>query len=167
MANEVLVSNGLAREVGLESWVCSFTKPKLPGEKPDAMMIQYVCNRAILGIIVCSTLRRGEPLQLLYCSTPCHHLETTHHPLLICLPLHVSHSPHGFFILQPSLQFPTDHQQCLRRIQETHEERSTCTSPRHRAPILQLSQCHSLRPSPASSRARSVPKKRRPVDPMA
>jgi hypothetical protein len=92
-----------------------------------------------------------------------YHLQTPNRPLLyqqsIYPPLHVSHPPYGFLVLQPSLQLPADHHQRFGRIQEAHEERPTCTSPHHRAPILQFSQYHSRRPSAATPRARSVPKK--------
>ena len=39
-------------------------------------------------------------------------------------PHHVSCSPYGFLVLQPTLQLPIDHQQRFGRIQEAHKERN-------------------------------------------
>jgi hypothetical protein len=133
MVNEVLISTGLR-----ERWRCSFTKTKL----------RHLMRSTKRSWEFSTALHAdGEPCVL----SPWNDISSS---LIICSPLHVSLSPYGFFILQPSLQPPTDHQQCLGRIQETHKERPTCTSPRYRAPILQHSQCHSFCPSAASSGVR-------------
>ena len=82
-------------------------------------------------------------------------------------PLHVSLSIYAVLVFQSGLQLPTHSHQCFGRIQEAHEERPTQTPPRHKASILQLSQCYSCCSSAAARRARSVQKKRRAVDTMA
>jgi hypothetical protein len=72
----------------------------------------------------------ANTLPLLY------HLGTTHHPPHF--KLHVSTAPYGILILQPGLQLPTDHQQCLRPIQET-----TKKDLRAHPLVTQLQSCNS------------------------
>jgi hypothetical protein len=108
-------------------------------------------------------LPRGRLRPMKHSPLPNYHSSIHRRPQALHFHTHVSYP----VCRRVVLQFSTNNQQCLGRVQETHQEGSSLTSTRRPAPSLSHSRCHSYRTSRANRWVRSIPRQRRTMVQMA